>query len=105
MATDSNRFQAIISHCKEYGFIFPSSEIYDGLAAVYDYGQWGSELKKNIKDHGWKSMGQINENIVVIDAAIFRNPTTWKASGTVDNLGGRMFGTKDGKKRERIDEW
>ena len=60
MATDSNRFQAIIAHCKEYGFIFPSSEIYDGLGAVYDYGQWGSELKKNIKDYWWKSMVQSN---------------------------------------------
>ena len=62
--TDSNRFQAIISHSKEYGFIFPSSEIYDGLGAVYDYGQWGSELKKNIRDHWWKSMTQMHENIV-----------------------------------------
>src|SRR3712207_7917439 len=81
MATDSNKFQAIISHCKEYGIIFPSSEIYDGLAAVYDYGQWGSELKKNIKDYWWKSMTQMYENIVGIDAAIFMHPTTWKASG------------------------
>ena len=68
MANDTNRFQAIISHCKEYGFIFPSSEIYDGLNAVYDYGQYGSELKKNIKDYWWKSMTQLQENIVGIDA-------------------------------------
>src|SRR5205085_3188808 len=103
MATDSNRFQAIISHCKEYGFIFPSSEIYDGLGAVYDYGQWGSELKKNIKDMWWKSMVQMNENIVGIDAAIFMHPTTWKASGHVDNFSDPMIDNKDSKKRYRVD--
>ncbi len=103
MATDSNRFQAIISHCKEYGFIFPSSEIYDGLGAVYDYGQWGSELKKNIKDNWWKSMVQMNENIVGIDAAIFMHPTTWKASGHVDNFSDPMIDNKDSNKRYRVD--
>ena len=103
MATDSNRFQAIISHCKEYGFVFPSSEIYDGLGAVYDYGQWGSELKKNIKDHWWKSMTQMNENIVGIDAAIFMHPTTWKASGHVDNFSDPMIDNKDSNKRYRVD--
>lgn len=103
MATDSNKFQAIISHCKEYGFIFPSSEIYDGLQAVYDYGQWGSELKKNIKDHWWKSMTQMHENIVGIDAAIFMHPTTWKASGHVDNFNDPMIDNKDSKKRYRVD--
>ena len=103
MATDNNRFQAIISHCKEYGFIFPSSEIYDGLGAVYDYGQWGSELKKNIKDYWWKSMVQMNENIVGIDAAIFMHPTTWKASGHVDNFSDPMIDNKDSKKRYRVD--
>jgi glycyl-tRNA synthetase len=103
MATDSNRFQAIISHCKEYGFIFPSSEIYDGLSAVYDYGQWGSELKKNIKDHWWKHMTYMHENIVGIDAAIFMHPTTWKASGHVDNFNDPMIDNKDSKKRYRVD--
>ncbi len=103
MATDNNRFQAIISHCKEYGFIFPSSEIYDGLGAVYDYGQWGSELKKNIKDYWWRSMVQLNENIVGIDAAIFMHPTTWKASGHVDNFSDPMIDNKDSKKRYRVD--
>lgn len=101
--TDVNRFQAIIAHCKEYGFIFPSSEIYDGLQAVYDYGQWGSELKKNIKDHWWKSMTQMHENIVGIDAAIFMHPTTWKASGHVDNFSDPMIDNKDSKKRYRVD--
>jgi len=103
MANDSNKFQAIISHCKEYGFIFPSSEIYDGLQAVYDYGQWGSELKKNIKDYWWKSMTQIHDNIVGIDAAIFMHPTTWKASGHVDNFNDPMIDNKDSKKRYRVD--
>jgi glycyl-tRNA synthetase len=103
MANDSKRFQDIISHSKEYGFIFPSSEIYDGLAAVYDYGQWGSELKKNIRDYWWKSMTQLNENIVGIDAAIFMHPTTWKASGHVDNFNDPMIDNKDSKKRYRVD--
>src|SRR4029078_10844663 len=103
MPNDPNKFQAIISHCKEYGFIFPSSEIYDGLQAVYDYGQWGSELKKNVKDYWWKSMTQLHENIVGIDAAIFMHPTTWKASGHVDNFNDPMIDNKDSKKRYRVD--
>lgn len=103
MANDSNRFQAIISHAKEYGFIFPSSEIYDGLQAVYDYGQWGSELKRNIKDYWWDSMTRMYENIVGIDAAIFMHPTTWKASGHVDNFNDPMIDNKDSKKRYRVD--
>ena len=103
MANDANKFQAIISHCKEYGFVFPSSEIYDGLQAVYDYGQWGTELKKNIRDYWWKSMTQMNENIVGIDAAIFMHPTTWKASGHVDNFNDPMIDNKDSKKRYRVD--
>ncbi len=103
MATDSNRFQAIISHCKEYGFIFPSSEIYDGLSAVYDYGQWGAELKRNIRDYWWKWMTQFQENIVGIDAAIFMHPTTWKASGHVDNFSDPMIDNRDSNKRYRVD--
>jgi glycyl-tRNA synthetase len=88
---------------QEYGFIFQSSEIYDGLSAVYDYGQWCSELKKNIRDYWWKSMTQMNENIVGIDAAIFMHPTTWKASGHVDNFSDPMIDNKDSKKRYRVD--
>ncbi|HEY0608005.1 MAG TPA: glycine--tRNA ligase [Chitinophaga sp.] len=103
MATDQNKFQAIISHCKEYGFVFPSSEIYDGLSAVYDYGQYGAELKKNIRDYWWKSMTQMHENIVGIDAAIFMHPTTWKASGHVDGFSDPMIDNKDSKKRYRVD--
>jgi glycyl-tRNA synthetase len=100
---NENKLQNIISHCKEYGFIFPSSEIYDGLGAVYDYGQYGSELKKNIRDYWWKSMTQMHENIVGIDAAIFMHPTTWKASGHVDNFSDPMIDNKDSKKRYRVD--
>ena len=98
-----NTFQAIISHAKEYGFVFPSSEIYDGLSAVYDYGPYGSELKKNIRDYWWKSMTQMHENIVGIDAAIFMHPTIWKASGHVDNFSDPMIDNKDSNKRYRVD--
>jgi glycyl-tRNA synthetase len=95
--------QHIIAHCKEYGFIFQSSEIYDGLSAVYDYGQYGSELKKNIRDYWWNSMTRMHENIVGIDAAIFMHPTVWKASGHVDNFSDPMIDNKDSKKRYRVD--
>src|SRR5438128_3936683 len=103
MADEANIFQELISHCKEYGYIFQSSEIYDGLAAVYDYGQNGAQLKKNIRDHWWKSMTQLHDNIVGIDAAIFMHPTTWKASGHIDNFNDPMIDNKDSKKRYRVD--
>jgi glycyl-tRNA synthetase len=103
MTTNENKFQEIISHAKEYGFVFPSSEIYDGLSAVYDYGPYGSELKKNLRDYWWKSMTQMNENIVGIDAAIFMHPTTWKASGHVDNFSDPMIDNRDSNKRYRVD--
>jgi glycyl-tRNA synthetase len=102
MANEKN-LQDIISHCKEYGFIFQSSEIYDGLSAVYDYGQYGAELKRNIRDYWWRSMTQIHENIVGIDAAIFMHPTVWKASGHVDNFSDPMIDNKDSNKRYRVD--
>ncbi len=98
-----NHFQNIISHAKEYGFVFPSSEIYDGLAAVYDYGQAGVELRRNLRDYWWKSMVQMHDNIVGIDAAIFMHPTTWKASGHVDSFSDPMVDNKDSKKRYRVD--
>lgn len=100
---DQNKFQAIISHAKEYGFVFQSSEIYDGLSAVYDYGPWGSELKKNIRESWWNAMTRMHDNIVGIDAAIFMHPTTWKASGHVDNFSDPMIDNKDSKKRYRVD--
>jgi glycyl-tRNA synthetase len=103
MANETNNFQALIAHCKEYGYIFQSSEIYDGLAAVYDYGQNGAQLKKNIRDEWWKSMTQLHDNIVGIDAAIFMHPTTWKASGHVDNFSDPMIDNKDSNKRYRVD--
>src|SRR3954469_5201263 len=98
-----NLFQEIISHCKEYGFIFPSSEIYDGLGAIYDYGPYGIELKKNIQEYWWKSMVQLHENIVGLDAAIFMHPKTWKASGHVDAFNDPLIDNKDSKKRYRAD--
>lgn len=100
---NENKLQDIIAHCKEYGFVFQSSEIYDGLQAVYDYGQNGAELKKNIKDYWWNSMTRMHDNIVGIDAAIFMHPTTWKASGHVDNFNDPMIDNKDSKKRYRVD--
>ncbi len=103
MTTNENKFQQVISHAKEYGFVFQSSEIYDGLSAVYDYGPWGSELKKNIRDYWWNAMTRMNDNIVGIDAAIFMHPTTWKASGHVDNFSDPMIDNKDSQKRYRVD--
>lgn len=97
-------FKNVISHAKEYGFIFPSSEIYDGLSAVYDYGQLGAELKNNIKTYWWKAMVQMHENIVGIDAAIFMHPKVWKASGHVDGFNDPMIDNKDSKKRYRADQ-
>ncbi len=96
-------FKKVISHAKEYGFIFPSSEIYDGMQAIYDYGQNGVELKKNIRDYWWKSMVHMHENIVGLDAAIFMHPATWKASGHVDAFNDPMIDNKDSKKRYRAD--
>jgi glycyl-tRNA synthetase len=96
--------QDIISHAKEYGFVFPSSEIYDGLQAVYDYGQNGVELKNNLKQVWWKAMTQLHDNIVGIDAAIFMHPLTWKASGHVDGFNDPMIDNKDSKKRYRADQ-
>ena len=96
-------FKKIVSHAKEYGFIFQSSELYDGLSAVYDYGQYGVELKNNIKQYWWKAMVQMNENIVGIDSAIFMHPTIWKASGHVDAFNDPMIDNKYSNKRYRAD--
>ena len=96
-------FKKIVSHCKEYGFVLPSSEIYDGLAAVYDYGQNGVELKNNIKQYWWQSMVLLHENIVGLDAAIFMHPTVWKASGHVDAFNDPLIDNRDSKKRYRAD--
>lgn len=103
MISQDDVFKKLIAHCKEYGFVFPSSEIYDGLGAVYDYGQMGVELKNNIKKYWWDSMTLLNENIVGIDAAIFMHPTTWKASGHVDAFNDPLIDNKDSKKRYRAD--
>jgi glycyl-tRNA synthetase len=103
MAKQEDILKKIISHAKEYGFVFQSSEIYDGLSAVYDYGPNGVELKKNIRDYWWKAMVQYHENIVGLDAAIFMHPTTWKASGHVDAFSDPLIDNKDSKKRYRAD--
>lgn len=96
-------FKKLVSHCKEYGFVFQSSEIYDGLGAVYDYGEYGVELKNNIKKYWWASMVNLNENIVGIDSAIFMHPKIWKASGHVDAFNDPLIDNKDSKKRYRAD--
>ena len=103
MTHQTDQFKKVISHAKEYGFVFPSSEIYEGLSAVYDYGQNGTALKNNIREYWWKAMVQLNENIVGIDAAIFMHPTTWKASGHVDAFNDPLIDNKISKKRYRAD--
>ncbi|MCR5140098.1 MAG: glycine--tRNA ligase [Bacteroidaceae bacterium] len=103
MAQQEDVFKKIVSHCKEYGFVFPSSEIYDGLGAVYDYGQMGVELKNNIKSYWWQSMVLLHDNIVGIDSAIFMHPTIWKASGHVDAFNDPLIDNRDSKKRYRAD--
>ena len=103
MAKQEDQFKKVISHAKEYGYIFQSSEIYDGLSAVYDYAQNGAELKENIRDYWWKAMVQMHENIVGIDASILMHPTTWKASGHVDAFNDPLIDNKDSKKRYRAD--
>jgi len=100
---DSNLFKKIVTHAKEYGFVFQSSEIYDGLQAVYDYGQNGVELKNNIKNLWYKTMTQVTENVVGLDSAIFMHPLTWKASGHIDSFNDPMIDNKDSKKRYRAD--
>ena len=96
-------FKKVVAHCKEYGFVFPSSDIYDGLGAVYDYGQMGVELKNNIKTYWWQSMVLLHDNIVGIDSAIFMHPTIWKASGHVDAFNDPLIDNRDSKKRYRAD--
>ena len=103
MAQQEDIFKKVVSHCKEYGFVFPSSEIYDGLGAVYDYGQNGVELKNNIKQYWWQYMVLLHENIVGLDSAIFMHPTIWKASGHVDAFNDPLIDNRDSKKRYRAD--
>ncbi|MCB0515584.1 MAG: glycine--tRNA ligase [Chitinophagales bacterium] len=103
MKNTADYFKNLIAHCKEYGFVFPSSEIYDGLSAVYDYGPYGVMLKNNLRDYWWRAMVQMHENIVGIDAAIFMHPSVWKASGHVDAFNDPLIDNKDSKKRYRAD--
>ncbi|WP_339697132.1 glycine--tRNA ligase [uncultured Marixanthomonas sp.] len=103
MANNEDHFKKVVSHAKEYGYVFASSEIYDGLSAVYDYAQNGVELKKNIREYWWRSMVYMHQNIVGIDASILMHPTTWKASGHVDAFTDPLIDNKDSKKRYRAD--
>ena len=103
MAQQDDQLKRVIGHAKEYGFVFPSSDIYDGLSAAYDYGQLGVELKNNIKAYWWTAMVRMHENIVGLDASIFMHPTTWKASGHVDAFNDPLIDNKDSKKRYRAD--
>jgi glycyl-tRNA synthetase len=100
---EKESLKKIISHSKEYGFVIPSSEIYEGLNAVYDYSHNGVLLKNNIRDYWWKSMVQINQNIIGVDSAIFMHPKTWVASGHVDAFNDPLIDNKDSKKRYRAD--
>src|SRR5690554_3706422 len=100
---ENNLLKSIIAHAKEYGFVFPSSEIYDGLQAVYDYGPYGVELKNNLKRIWWECMTRLNEDVVGVDSSIFMHPTIWKASGHVDSFNDPMLDNKDSKKRYRAD--
>lgn len=100
---ENNVFKKVIAHAKEYGFVYQSSEIYDGLQAVYDYGPFGAELKKNLKELWWQAMTRLNDNVVGLDSAIFMHPLIWKASGHVDSFNDPMVDNKDSKKRYRAD--
>ncbi|MGB3590905.1 MAG: glycine--tRNA ligase [Nonlabens sp.] len=100
---EQDQFKKVLSHAKEYGYVFQSSEIYDGLQAVYDYGQQGVELKKNIREYWWRAMTQLHQDIVGLDSAIFMHPKTWKASGHVDAFNDPLIDNKDSKKRYRAD--
>lgn len=103
MKNTDDTFRAVVSHAKAYGFVFPSSDIYDGLSAVYDYGQNGVILKNNIKEYWWKTMVQLHENIVGIDAAVLMHPTIWRASGHVDAFNDPLIDNKDSRRRYRAD--
>ncbi|OUV54739.1 MAG: glycine--tRNA ligase [Flavobacteriales bacterium TMED113] len=104
MSNNSTDLKKIISHCKEYGYVFPSSEIYDGLSACYDYGPFGVELKNNIKDYWWRSMVRLRLDVVGLDSSIFMHPDIWKASGHVDAFNDPLIDNKDSKKRYRADQ-
>ena len=103
MSQPDDLLKKIIGHAKEYGFVYPSSEIYDGLSAAYDYGPYGSELKNNLKRYWWDAMVRLHEEIVGLDSSIFMHPTTWKASGHVDAFNDPLIDNKDSKKRYRAD--
>jgi len=95
--------ESLVSLCKRRGFVFPSSEIYGGFGAIYDYGHYGTLLKNNIRDAWWKHMVQYREDVVALDSAIFMHPTTWKASGHVDSFDDPQVDCRKCKARMRAD--
>lgn len=101
---DKVTMEDIVSLCKRRGFIFPSSEIYNGFAGFYDYGPLGSELKKNVKDSWWRHFVTRREDIVGLDSSIIHNPTTWKSSGHLDGFSDPMVDCKQTKLRYRADQ-
>ncbi len=101
--TDDKIMDKIISFCKRRGFVFPSSEIYDGFAAVYDYGPYGVELANNIKKEWWKAMTQLRDDVVGLDSAIFMNPKVWEASGHVKGFSDPLTECRKCHSRLRLD--
>ena len=97
-------FKKLVSHCKEYGFVFPSSDIYDGLGAVYDYGQMGVELKNNVKKAWWQKFVQESPYNVGVDCAILMNSQTWVASGHLGGFSDPLMDCKQCKERFRADK-
>jgi glycyl-tRNA synthetase len=93
----------LVTFCKSRGFVFPSSEIYGGFAAVYDYGQLGVELINNLKKAWWRAMVQVRGDIVGLDSAIFMHPKIWEASGHVGGFADPLTECKACHTRSRVD--
>lgn len=98
-----NSLEKIVSLCKRRGFVFPSSEIYDGFTAVYDFGPYGVELANNIKKEWWRSMTQLRDDVVGLDSAIFMSPKIWEASGHVKGFSDPLTECKKCHSRLRLD--
>src|SRR5260221_2908512 len=94
----------IVSLCKRRGFVYPNSEIYGGVSAIYDFGPLGVELRNNIRRYWWWSMWQTNANVVGIEGAIITHPRVWEASGHVENFVDRLVECKNCKRRFRVDQ-
>lgn len=103
MIDASNKMDLLVSLCKRRGFIFPGSEIYGGFANSWDYGPYGSQLKKNIRDAWWKRFVETRPDVVGIETPIVMNPKAWKASGHLDTFTDPLVDCKRCKKRFRAD--